>query len=154
MKILTGERIGKTAHLRVGTSVAVLDESGRKILLTQRADNGQWCMPGGSMTPGESMIETCQRETLEETGLEVRVCRLIGMYSSPDFILEYVDGNRVQLVEFCYLAERLGGELRLSDETLAVGYFSHEEMDALDVLENHRRIIADVFARSAQVVVD
>lgn len=154
MRILTGERIGKTAHLRVGTSTAVLDDSGRKILLTQRADNAQWCMPGGSMTPGESMVETCQRETLEETGLDVRVSRLIGMYSSPDFILEYVDGNRVQLVEFCCLAERLGGDLHLSDETLAVGYFSPEEMDAMDILENHRRIIADVFANTARVVVE
>jgi 8-oxo-dGTP pyrophosphatase MutT (NUDIX family) len=152
-KIITGDRIGKTASLRVGVSAAIFDPSRDKILLTKRADNGRWCMPGGSMNPGESMVETCQREALEETGLQTRVVRLFGLYSSPDFILEYDDGNRIQLVECCYQAEITGGELRLSDETLGYGFFSQQELAGLDLMDNHRVILTDLFSNPKGLVV-
>ena len=45
------------------------------------------------------------RETLEETGLVVRVVRLVGIYTSPDVIIEYADGNRIQPVAFTFEAE-------------------------------------------------
>jgi 8-oxo-dGTP pyrophosphatase MutT (NUDIX family) len=43
-----------------------------KVLLTQRADNGNWSMPSGAHDPGESLTNTAVRETLEETGITVR----------------------------------------------------------------------------------
>jgi uncharacterized protein (TIGR00299 family) protein len=55
----------------------IFDEAIEKILMTQRSDNIRWCLPGGGMDPGESASETCIREVMEETGLEVRVIRLI-----------------------------------------------------------------------------
>jgi 8-oxo-dGTP pyrophosphatase MutT (NUDIX family) len=69
MQILTGDRIGKLGRTRLGCSAAIFDESGDKILLTKRADNGEWCLPGGIVEPGESVEETCIREVWEETGL-------------------------------------------------------------------------------------
>jgi ADP-ribose pyrophosphatase YjhB (NUDIX family) len=44
----------------LGCSAAIFDERGR-ILLTRRADNGQWCLPGGRMESGESAAEACER---------------------------------------------------------------------------------------------
>jgi|TARA_B100002003_G_C14072291_1_gene515898 8-oxo-dGTP pyrophosphatase MutT (NUDIX family) len=70
-KIIEGERIGKTAPLKVGCAAAIFDESHKKLLLTRRSDNGQWCLPGGGMEPDESTAEACEREVLEETGLHV-----------------------------------------------------------------------------------
>ena len=52
-----GERIGRTAQLKLGTSAIILDEAGDNILLTRRTDNGRWCLPGGAMDPGESLEE-------------------------------------------------------------------------------------------------
>ena len=52
-QVLYGERIGKQGKIRLGCSAAIFDERGR-ILLTRRADNNQWCLPGGGMEPGES----------------------------------------------------------------------------------------------------
>ncbi len=143
MRILEGERIGKTAKLRVGCSALVFDESRQKILLTRRSDNGRWCIPGGAVDEGESVTETCEREMLEETGLCVRVTRLIGVYSSPHRILEYADGNRWQLVALSFEAEVLGGELQITDETTEVGYFTLAEIAHMDLLEHHRERIAD-----------
>src|SRR5947209_6211872 len=119
-----GERIGKTAKLSVGSSALIFDETGEKILLTRRTDNGRWCLPGGRMDPGESIEETCVREVWEETGLEVRVVRLLGIYSTPHHIVTYADGNRWQVVATSFLAEVTGGKLGLSDETTEANYFS------------------------------
>src|SRR5690242_14905771 len=74
-----------------------------------RTDNGQWCLPGGGMEPGESIIETCVREVLEETGLHVRIVRLIGIYSSPHYLIERANGNREQAVVMHFEATPIGG---------------------------------------------
>lgn len=83
-QVLYGERFGKQGELRVGCSATIFDEKREKVLLTRRADNGRWCLPGGRMESGESAAEACEREVLEETGLTVRVTRLVGVYSNPD----------------------------------------------------------------------
>jgi len=78
-----GDRIGRTAQLKLGSSAIVLNQAGDKILLTRRTDNGRWCLPGGGMEVGESLEECCMREVWEETGLTVRVVCLLGIYSTP-----------------------------------------------------------------------
>ena len=87
-KLIRGERIGKTAIVRPGADAIIFDESRENVLLTRRSDNGRWCLPGGLMVPGESAQETCIREALEETGLQVQVARLVGIYTSPDLSIE------------------------------------------------------------------
>ena len=94
-KLIYGQRVGKSATIRPGASAIIFDDTGQKVLLTCRTDNGRWCLPGGGMDPGESASECCVREVLEETGLRVRVTRLIGVYTSPDLIVEYADGNQI-----------------------------------------------------------
>lgn len=141
-----GERVAREAPVMVGASALILDETGERVLLTRRTDNGRWCLPGGRMDPGESLAETCVREVREETGLEVEVVRLVGLYSSPDVLVEYADGNRRQIVAAHFLVRVLGGELGLSDETTEAAYFSWNEMEALDLMEHHQPRIADSFA--------
>lgn len=127
----------------VGCSAVIFDETRRKILLTRRADNGRWCLPGGRMEPGESAAEACTREVGEETGLEVRIERLIGVYTSPHHLIAYADGHRFQLVAFNFEAAPIGGTLGLSHETTEVGYFAPAEIKALDLMDHHRERIED-----------
>jgi 8-oxo-dGTP pyrophosphatase MutT (NUDIX family) len=145
-KIVYGERIGKLARLAVGCSAIIWDSTRSKILLTRRADNGQWCLPSGQMEPGESVAETCAREVWEETGLRVRVARLLGVYTNPNLIIEYPDGNKFQIVGFSFEAQVTGGELGLSDETTDCGYFSLDQIEGMDMMEHHRERIADAWA--------
>lgn len=146
-KLLDGDRIGRQAQLRVGCSATIFDAD-QRVLLTRRTDNGLWCLPGGGMDPGEDMAEACAREVWEETGLRVRVTRLLGVYSSPHRIIEYADGARYQIVALNFEVEVVGGTLGLSDETTEVGYFSQDEIETLDLMEHHRERIADAFADS------
>jgi 8-oxo-dGTP pyrophosphatase MutT (NUDIX family) len=142
-KLIRGHRVGKRAVLRPGAAAIIFDETRQKVLLTQRTDNGRWCLPGGGMDPGESAEEACVREVLEETGLEVRVTRLVGIYTSPNLIIEYADGNLVQPVAFSFEAAVTGGELGLSGETTAFGYYTPGQMAELDLMEHHRERIDD-----------
>lgn len=142
-KMIYGERIGQSARISVGCSAVIYDTDRQRILLTRRTDNGRWCLPGGRVDPGESVEETCIREVREETGLEARVIRLIGVYSSPHFIIEFADGNRIQLIALSFEAEVIGGELGLSDETTEAGYFTLADMETMDVMEHHRERIND-----------
>jgi ADP-ribose pyrophosphatase YjhB (NUDIX family) len=145
-QVLYGERIGKTGAILLGCSATIFDSTGQKVLLTRRKDNGQWCLPGGRMEAGESAAEACAREVVEETGLRVRVGRLIGVYSNPNRLIEYADGNRFHVVAMNFEAEPVGGTLGLSDETTDYGYFAQADIESLDVMEHHRERIEDAFA--------
>ena len=142
-KLIQGERLGRNAVLRTSVSAIVFDQARQKVLLTRRSDNGRWCLPGGSMDPGESVKETCVREILEETGLDIQVVRLVGVYTTPDVVVEYSDGNRIQPVVFSFEAQIVRGELRLSDETTAYGYFAADEIDTIDLMETNEERILD-----------
>lgn len=144
-QILYGERIARQGKLRIGCSAAIFDGHGR-ILLTKRTDNGQWCLPGGGMEAGESAAEACEREVWEETGLSVRVKRLVGVYSHPDQLAVYPDGNKAHIVVLHFEAEVIGGELGLSNETTDFGYFTLEEVEKLDMLGRHKERILDTLA--------
>ncbi|RME90325.1 MAG: NUDIX domain-containing protein [Anaerolineae bacterium] len=152
-RILYGDRIGQHGELRIGCSAIIFDETRRRVLLTRRADNGEWCLPGGAMEAGESVTEACEREVLEETGLRVRVTRLIGIYSNRDALVEYPDGNRAQIVVLSFEARVLGGELRLSNETTAVGFFPLDEIEAMTLFDHHKERIHHALANRGEPVI-
>ena len=152
-KLLYGERIGRLGAVRLGCSAMLFDEKREKILLTRRTDNGQWCLPGGGVDPGESVAEACAREMLEETGLEVRVGRLLGVYSNPHRLVEYQDGNRCQIIALNFEVEQIGGALGLSSETTDYGFFSPAEIEGMDLMEHHRERIADALAEREEAFV-
>jgi ADP-ribose pyrophosphatase YjhB (NUDIX family) len=152
-KIIEGHRVGRNGTIRVGCSAVIFDKDREKILLTRREDNNQWCLPSGGMEPGESASETCIREVDEETGLQVVVKRLIGVYTTPHELIVYQDGNKIQLVALCFEAVVVGGELRLSCETTEYGYFSYPEIQELDMLLNHAQRIKDAYSGEMATVI-
>ena len=138
-----GDRVAREGKIRLGCSAIIFDETKQKVLLTQRADNGQWCLPSGGVDAGERVEETCIREVYEETGLNVRVTRLVGVYSDPNRLVEYPDGGKAHVVAISFEAEIIDGKLGLSDETTDFGYFTVTEMDKLEMLLNHKERILD-----------
>ena len=114
----------------VGCDVFVVDENGR-VLLVRRRDNGFWALPGGCQDLGEIPAECARRECREETGLEVRLTRLLGVFSSQRY--EYANYPWKDN-EFCHLlfqAAVTGGELKVTDETTEAAYFAEGNLPAL-----------------------
>ena len=144
--LIYGDRIGNLAKLVPTCDAVIFDSTRQGVLLTRRADNGQWCLPGGRMDPGEDAAECCLREVLEETGLAVKICRLIGLYSTPHRITEYADGNLMHGLSLLFETERISGEISITDETTEVGYFSPEQMKSMDLMEPFYERVADALA--------
>jgi 8-oxo-dGTP pyrophosphatase MutT (NUDIX family) len=142
-QVLYGPRLGKEGVLRLGCSAIIFDTKREKVLLTQRVDNGRWCLPGGQVESGESVAEACEREVWEETGLKVRVTRLVGVYSNPDQLVIYKDGNKAFFVVLSFEAEILEGELGLSNETTDYGYFTMQEMESMPMHGQHKDRVED-----------
>ncbi|MDQ6834354.1 MAG: NUDIX hydrolase [Chloroflexota bacterium] len=65
----------------LGLDVVVV-EAGR-VVLTRREDLGIWCLPGGGVDAGESVTHAAIREVREETGLDVHLTQVVGIYSRP-----------------------------------------------------------------------
>jgi ADP-ribose pyrophosphatase YjhB (NUDIX family) len=152
-QVLYGPGLGKQGNLRLGCCAVIFDESGVKVLLTRRADNGRWCLPGGRAEPGESVTEACEREVLEETGLRSRVKRLIGVYSNPDQLVIYPDGGKAFFVVLSFEAEIVDGKLGLSDETTEAGFFSMEEMETMPIHGRHDERVRDAVANMQAAVI-
>jgi ADP-ribose pyrophosphatase YjhB (NUDIX family) len=145
-RVIFGDRVAKEGKLRLGCSAAIFDQRREKLLLTRRADNEQWCLPGGAVEAGESVSEACAREVWEETGLRVQITRLTGVYSDPDKLVVYPDGHKAQIIALSFEAAIVGGEPGLSNETTEWGYFSLEEIANLEMLAGHLERIRDMFS--------
>jgi len=89
----------------------VQDEAGR-VLLIRRGDTGLWGLPGGAIEFGERVDQTVVNEVREETGLEVKPVRLLGVYSGQRFWLKYPHGDEVKIVSSLFECRVVGGELR------------------------------------------
>ncbi|MEU7158285.1 NUDIX domain-containing protein [Streptomyces chrestomyceticus] len=114
-------------------SVFVRDDQGR-LLLLKRADNDLWTIPTGGVKKGESVGQTGVRECHEETGYHVEVVGLVGVFSSPDHVIVYMHGDRVdevrQPVNICLRARLIGGEGRPEpSEATEIQWVDPEHLD-------------------------
>lgn len=99
--------------------IAVLDEG--RILMTKREDFEVWCLPGGVVEAHESLAEAAVRETREETGLGVRLLRLVGTYSRPRLGLYHTAA--------LFAAEVVGGSLQPQpSEVIAMDFFAADAL--------------------------
>ena len=102
-------------------SAIVTDERG-SILLILRTDNGYWSIPGGGVIPGESLKAATVREVKEETGIDCEVTGLVGIYSNPNHVAAYDDGEVRQEFSICFTTRTLGGKLATSSESSKVRF--------------------------------
>ena len=120
--------------LAVGT---VIVDDRRRIALVKRAIEpgyGKWVFPGGYVDRGEDVQRAAIREAREETGLDVRIDRLINIYS-------YTGRTPVLVV---YAATWVGGSLACDDESLEARFFEPEAIpwDDLAFRSTHEALLA------------
>src|SRR5438309_10136976 len=72
---------------------AIVSDIQDRILLILRTDNNYWSIPGGGVKPGESVSDATAREVEEETGIDCEVTGLVGVYSDPNHLAAYDDGE-------------------------------------------------------------
>lgn len=102
-------------------------------MLQKRRDTGVWALPGGAMEIGEALVQTAIRETREETGLEVEPEYIVGIYTNPDHVVAFSNGEVRQQFSLCFACRIVGGEFRVSEESTEVGFFSPEEIEHLNI---------------------
>jgi len=130
--------------LGLAVIAAVIDDG--RILLTKREDFEVWCLPGGGVEEGESLAEGAIREVKEETGLEVELTRLVGVYSK-------MGGGMHDIHAVLYVAKPIGGELRLQEhETIEVAYFPFDQLPT-EMLFGHKKRIEDAIKGECAVSV-
>lgn len=143
----------KPTSLVPAVSAVVADGDGR-LLLQRRTDNQLWSVPGGAVELGESVLGALRREVLEETGLEVVADRLIGLYSSPDYVVAYDDGEVRQQFSLAFACHVMGGSVRTSSETMDVQWFPAAALATLDLSAGAARRIDDYLRGDSQPVFD
>jgi 8-oxo-dGTP diphosphatase len=125
----------------IGAFAIILDRQGR-VLLCHRGDMDAWDLPGGGVESGELPTEAVVREVMEETGLEVVVERLVGVYGK-------IEKDELVFVHTC---RPIGGQLTTTDETTECRYFELPDVPA-NTAPKHVERIHDAVASFAQPVI-
>ncbi|UUY52314.1 NUDIX domain-containing protein (plasmid) [Streptomyces yangpuensis] len=113
-----------------------------KVLLQRRGDDGAWGFPGGAIELGESAAEAAVRETEEETGLQVCVDTLLGVYTK--YRHAYPNGDAVQPITVFFRCSVVGGQLDVKDaETLELQYFPLSQVPPL-TNSQHQDALSDL----------
>lgn len=122
-------KVGHEKIILVFAGGCVFDTDG-KVLLQCRGDSKKWGFPGGAIELGETPEMAAIREVKEETGLDVKVSNLIGIYTDCD--MEYPNGDKAHSICIVYELETIGGQLKCDNvETVNLKYFALDEMPEL-----------------------
>ncbi|MER7861079.1 NUDIX domain-containing protein [Amycolatopsis japonica] len=122
----------KANSIAVAVSVFIQDDEGR-ILMIRRTDNDLYSIPGGQLELGETLSQAAVREVREETGIECEVTGVIGLYSNPNHVIAYDDGEVRQEFSICFRAMPIGGSLRTSNESREALWVSRSKLQILDI---------------------
>lgn len=138
--------IGPDLLLAIGVSALIRNENG-EILITQRADDGRWVEPGGGLEPGESPAQAVIREVREETGLDVEVVRLIGVYGGPNYRVTGPGGAQTSIVGMVFDCRITGGTPQPDGvETTALKYVAPQ------IVYKNLGLPADVAPFAAEII--
>lgn len=134
-------KVGHEKVILVFAGGCLFDDCGR-VLLQRRGDSGKWGFPGGTVELGEKPEGTAVRELKEETGLDVEVESLIGIYTDGD--MKYPNGDEAHSICIAYRLVKTGGQLACDHaETVELKYFAVNELPEM-FCRQHEELKADL----------
>ncbi len=95
------------------------------------------------MNIGETLAQSAIREVREETGFDIRIERIVGIYSDPGHVFEYDDGEIRQQFSICVAGTITGGQVSVSHESTDVQFFDIDELPGIQIHESIRIRIND-----------
>lgn len=113
-------------------SVLVTDGQG-SVLLLRRTDTGQWTIPTGGLKKNETISQCAVRECAEETGLTVEITGLVGVFSTPDHVIAYGDGEVRQPVNICLRARVTAGHAAPTEEASDIRWVPPGQLASYDI---------------------
>jgi 8-oxo-dGTP diphosphatase len=126
----------KTPRIAVD-AIIIMDDC---VVLVKRKNppfQGHYALPGGFVEVGEFLEEAVAREAKEETGLDVQVERLSGIYDDPK------RDPRGHVISIAYVCKVAGGKLKASSDAKDASWIPVKEIKKIKLAFDHAKIIAD-----------
>lgn len=124
---------------KVDVRAAVIEDN--KILLVQESSDKKWAMPGGWADVGDIPSEVAVRETFEESGYIVKPRKVVGVYDANRL------GGHLELFhafKIVFLCDLIGGEPKISNETLDVKFFPFDDLPPLSLNRTNQKHIDEI----------
>lgn len=135
------KKIGHDSLILNYAGCIIFDEQNR-LLLQKRSDCEKWGFLGGMVEFGESVEEAAVREVKEESGLEVEITSLYGVYSK--YFAEFSNGDKAQPIVHMFKAKITGGKMiDKSNETIELKYFDLNNTPSM-FCKQHQDILHDI----------
>ena len=121
--------VGHAMIMVPSVSAVVVNDEGA-LLLGRRSDNGRWSLLAGMVDPGEQPADAIVREIYEESAVEVRVDRVLGVALHP---VTYPNGDKCEYMNVWFRCTATGGQARVNDEeSLEMEWFAPDALPPLD----------------------
>ena len=130
--------------------ILVVHPQGHAVLLVRRGIEpfkGYWDIPGGFLEPGEHPEEGARREAFEETGLQVELSRLHGIYMDG-----YDDPDSRPTLNIYYVAQPIGGAERAASDAVELRWFGWDELPAQIAFAHAAQVLADWRAKEIELI--
>lgn len=125
----------KDEFIMVNATAIIIVNDKNEVLLQKRSDSGLWGLPGGLLELNENIALGAIREVKEETNLDIRIKRFIGVFVNP--FMRWREHDLAQVFSFAFLGEVVSGELKVNDfESTDLQYFNHENLPQIHSMDN------------------
>ena len=136
-------KVGREAIILNFAGACIMNDKGELLLQKRSSEENIWGLPGGALEIGESIEEAAKREVKEETGLDIKIDYLIGVYSK--YLVEHPNGDKFQSICYLFKGTIVDGDLHIDNkETFDLKFFPKDSLPPIFV-DQHMDAINDFF---------
>jgi ADP-ribose pyrophosphatase YjhB (NUDIX family) len=114
----------------VGCDVFLTNDLNQELLI-RRSDNGLWALPGGCQDLGGAPVRCAVREVKEESGFEVTITHLLGIFSSKCYEYVHYPWKENEFTHILFAGTVVGGKAQCSIESIDVDFFPESDLPPL-----------------------
>ncbi len=133
---------------KTAIDAVIIDENETVVLIRRRNPPYQnhWALPGGFVELGEKVEDAVVREAKEETGLDIKIIKLVGVYSDPN---RDPRGHVISITYLCKRSDR-AEKPRGGDDAKEAKVFNRRDLEKIQLAFDHKIIIQDALKLADQ----